>query len=75
MEGDDEHQDGDGEEYDVPSKRIFRDMERADEGDGADDYGYNETSSSNELPNGQSQCPATHGRECTEHIWASITES
>lgn len=41
MEGDDEHQDGDGEEYDIPSKGIFRDVERADEGDGADDYGYN----------------------------------
>lgn len=74
MEGDDEHQDSDGKEYDIPSKGKFRDMEGADKGNGADDYGYNESSSSNELPNGQSQCTATHSRESTEYVWASITK-
>lgn len=41
MEGDDEHQDSDGKEHDIPSKGKFRDMEGADKGNGADDYGYN----------------------------------
>lgn len=41
MEGDDEHQDSDGKEYDIPSKGKFRNMERADKGNGANDYGYN----------------------------------
>lgn len=41
MERDDKHQDSNGEEYDIPSKGKFGDMEGAYKGNGANDYGYN----------------------------------